>query len=313
MTARSVLQGAFGRAGLYSGTRVIGFEMADGNVGALGAQWQWAPQWTGAASFLATHGRIVPDDQGEAVFEQGDTQALYAATAWQGARDRVQFNLLGSNGDSVGSATGGWIDASAVRGRYLHNYGVYRLDEGLSWGALPINNDVEGGYYRIGYQYARWSWNVGLDSLRSLSGDGFDGQFATGYLRYQASSTLGYGGSLNLRDAASTGHSAQLFLDKRTDWGQSRMQLDQAGSEGRPTAGRSASTRPSRCSRARGCRPRSPTVRCATTTPSTPPARPRWRCTAGAISAIGCRSTAARAGPMARATRPFAAPISTSV
>lgn len=227
-----LLQGAFGRAGLYSGTRVIGFEMADGDVGALGAQWQWAPQWTGAASFLATHGRILPDDQGEAVFEPGDTQALYAATAWQGARDRVQFNLLGSNSDAGGSATGAWIDASAVRGRYLHNYGAYRLGEGLAWGALPINNDVEGGYYRISYQYARWSWNAGLDGLRSLSGDGFDGLFANGYARYQATSTLGYGGSLNLRDATSTSHSVQLFLDKRTAWGQSRVQIDQAGGEG---------------------------------------------------------------------------------
>jgi len=227
-----LLQGAFGRAGLYSGTRVIGFETADGDVGALGAQWQWAPQWTGAASFLATHGRIVPDDQGEAVFEQGDTQALYAATAWQGGRDRVQFNLLGSDGD-LGGATGAWIDAGAVRGRYLHNYGVYRLDEGLSWGALPINNDIQGGYYRIAYQYARWSWNAGLDDIRSLSDTGFNGRFATGYLRYQASSTLGYGGSLNLRDATTRSHSAQLFLDKRTSWGQSRVQLDQAGSEGR--------------------------------------------------------------------------------
>ena len=57
-----------------------------------------------------------------------------------------------------------------MRGRYLHNYGVYRLGENLSWGALPINNDVEGGYYRISYQYARWSWNAGLDSIRSLDG-----------------------------------------------------------------------------------------------------------------------------------------------
>lgn len=227
-----LLQGAVGRAGLYSGTRVVGFEIADGDVGALGAQWQWAPRWTGAASFLATQGRIVPDDQGEAVFEQGDTQALYAATAWQDARDRVQFNLLGSDGDDVRGATGAWIDASAVRGRYLHNYGAYRLDEGLSWGALPINNDVQGGYYRISYQYARWSWNAGLDDIRSLSDTGFDGRFATGYLRYQASSTLGYGGSLSLRDATSASHGAQLFLDKRTSWGQSRVQLDQAGSEG---------------------------------------------------------------------------------
>jgi hypothetical protein len=227
-----LLQGALGRAGLYTGTRLVGFDLADGEVGAVAAQWQWAPQWTGAASFLATQGRIVPDDLGEAVFEQGATQALYAATAWQGERERMQLNLLGSDIDS-GSAVGVWIDASAVRGRYLHNYGAYRLEEDLSWGALPINNDVEGGYYRISYQYARWSWNAGLDSIRSLSGAGFDGLFATGYARYQANSTLGYGASLNLRDTANRSHSVQLFADKRTSWGQSRLQLDQAGSGGR--------------------------------------------------------------------------------
>src|SRR3546814_18158663 len=81
------------------------------------------------------------------------------------------------------------------------------------WGALPINNDVEGGYYRIGYQYARWSWNAGIDGMHSLSGNGFDGLYASGFLRYQASSTLGYGGSHNLRDAGDTSPSAQQFLE----------------------------------------------------------------------------------------------------
>lgn len=226
------LQGAFGRAGLYTGTRVIGFDVADGDVGALGAQWQWAPRWTGATSFLGTHGRIVPDDLGEPVFEQGDTQALYAATAWQGERDRVQGNLLASDGD-FGKSSGGWIDAASRRGRYQHNYGAFHLGEGLSWGAQPINNDVEGGYYRIGYQYARWNWNAGLDGIRSLSGQGFDGLYAIGFLRYQASSTLGYGGSLNLRDAPDVSHSLQLFADNLSSWGQTRVQVDQAGTPSR--------------------------------------------------------------------------------
>lgn len=227
-----LLQGAVGRAGLYTGTRVVGFELADGDVGALGAQWRWTPQWAGAASFLGTHGRIVPDASGEPVFEQGDTQALYAATAWQGDRDRAQFNLLASNGD-FGRAAGGWIDVSSTRGRYRHNYGAYHLGDGLAWGAFPINNDVEGGYYRIAYQYARWSWNAGIDGIHSLSGDGFDGLYASGYLRYQASTTLGYGAALNLRDAVDTSHSLQLFLDKQTDWGQTRLQVDEASSQGR--------------------------------------------------------------------------------
>jgi len=226
-----LLQGSFGRAGIYNGTRVVGFDVAEGDVASLGAQWTWAPQWTGAASFLGTHGRIVPDDRGEAIFEEGDTQALYAATAWQGARDSVQLNLLASDGDR-GGANGAWIDASSRRGRYLHNYGAYRLDPDLSWGALPINNDVEGAYYRLAYQYARWSWNASLDSIRSISGDGFDGTYATGFARYQASSTLGYGGSLNVRRSPDIAYSAQAFLDKRTAWGQTRLQVDQARDDG---------------------------------------------------------------------------------
>src|SRR3546814_18842011 len=56
-----LLQGAFGRAGIYTGTRVVGFAVADGDVGSLGAQWRWAPQWAGAASFLGPHGRILPE------------------------------------------------------------------------------------------------------------------------------------------------------------------------------------------------------------------------------------------------------------
>jgi hypothetical protein len=226
-----LLQGSFGRAGIYDGTRVVGFDVADGDAASLGTQWTWAPQWTGAASFLGTHGRIVPDDQGEAILEQGDTQALYAASAWQGTRDSVQFNALASDGDR-GDAAGAWIDASARRGRYVHNYGAYHLDRDLSWGALPINNDVEGGYYRLAYQYARWSWNASLDSIRSISGEGFDGSYATGFARYQASSTLGYGGSLNLRHASGIAHSAQAFLDKQTRWGQTRLQADQASGDG---------------------------------------------------------------------------------
>ena len=226
-----LLQGAAGRAGIYDGTRIVGFDIADGHVAALNAQWRWAPGWNGAASFLGTEGRIVPDDRGEAVLRPGDTRALYAGTAWQGDRDNVQFNLLASRLDPD-SATGAWLDAGARRGRYTHNYGAFRLGEDLAWGAYPISNDVQGGYYRLGYQYARWTWNAGLDAIDSISGAGFDGLYASSFARYQASAALGYGGSLNLRHGArDTGYSAQAFVDRR-GWGQTRWQFDTAHGNG---------------------------------------------------------------------------------
>ncbi len=228
-TAGLRLQGSYGRGGVYTGGRVAGFDLGSGAVASLGAQWTWAPQWTGAASFLGTQGRIAPDNLGTAQFEQAKTRAVYAATAWDGALDHWQVNLLSSSGDR-GNASGAWLDGSGLRGRYLHRYGVFRLDPGLSWGALPINNDAEGAYYRLAYQFARWSWNVGIDQIKSVSGQSFDGTYANAFARYQYSSTLGYGGSVSVRrsPSADTAYSTQVFADRSSGWGQTRVQVDQA-------------------------------------------------------------------------------------
>ncbi|MEH6414661.1 carboxypeptidase-like regulatory domain-containing protein [Pseudomonas sp. CGJS7] len=234
--------GAYGRAGVYRGTRVVGFDLADGQVGALGAQWRPAPGWTASASLLSTDGRIVPDALGQPDLAGGSSQAVHWAAAWGSARDSVQINLLNSRGPDPSAldpgavrrdASGGWIDASAKRGRLRHQYGVFSLDPGLVWGALPINRDVRGGYYRIGYQYGRWIWNAGVDDIRSISGEGFDGQYATAFARYQASSALGYGASASLRHVdGSDSYAVQGFLDRRSDWGLTRLQLDRADGGG---------------------------------------------------------------------------------
>lgn len=221
------VQAAYGRAGAYTGTRATGFEAADGQVASLGTQWQWTPAWTGAASYLATYGRLVPDLRGEAVLEPGDTRALHLSTGWRADDASLQFNLLGSDGDR-GGARGAWMDGRLRRGRYLHQYGAYRLEPELAWGAYPIQNDAEGGYYRLAYDYGRWHWSGGVDALRPLSGRDDATQYATGYLRYQATSTLGYGGGLNVRRSDGLSHSAQVFADRRSRWGQTRLQLDQA-------------------------------------------------------------------------------------
>jgi hypothetical protein len=222
---------AIGRAGLYGGSHLVGFDAGDGAVAAFGSQWQWAPGWTGEASYLGTHGRIVPDGRGSTAFVDGNTRGVHVATRWDGARDGVQFNLVGSDTETT-DAQGLWIDASARRGRYRHHYGVFSLDPDLAWGALPINNDLRGGYYRIAYQFARWQWNAGFDEIRSISGRGFDGEFGTGFMRYQATTTLGLGGSASARTGPDLSYALQLFADKTTAAGQTRWQYDRSSGNG---------------------------------------------------------------------------------
>lgn len=228
------LQAAIGRGGSYNGARINGFEPGDGTVATIAAQWAWSKQWTAAASLLATDGRIVPDNQGLPAFQNGQTRALVFGNRWQGARDSINVNLQASD-SGENQAAGVWLDARADRGRFSHRYGAFYLQPDLAWGAWPINNDVRGGYYRVDFNRARWSWNAGIDRIDSISGTGFDGWYSSAFLRYQASPRLGYGGGLSARDSSGgaddSAQALQLFVDTQTRLGQTRLQFDRAQTE----------------------------------------------------------------------------------
>ena len=227
-----VLQGGLGRAGVFNGSRVVGFELADGNVGTVGVQWKPAAGWRAAISALATDGLIVPDDFGGSFFQDGRTEAVHGAVAWANAGNAVNLNLQASDG-YLGSAAGAWMDVRHERGRFTHRYGVFNLQPDLAWGAQPISDDSRGAYYRIAYQHARWNWSAGLDRIASISGDSFDGWYGSGYARYQATASLGYGGNLALRSSdGQDAVSGLWFVDKTTQWGQSRLQLEHVHTRG---------------------------------------------------------------------------------
>src|SRR5690606_18691866 len=67
------LQGALGRAGVFSGSRIVAFDSADGNVASFGGQWRLAEHWTGSVSTLLTDGLIVPDPIDGSRFQNGRT------------------------------------------------------------------------------------------------------------------------------------------------------------------------------------------------------------------------------------------------
>ena len=227
-----VVQAALGRAGVFNGARVVGFDVSDGNVGTASIQFKPARGWRAALSALATDGLIVPDDFGGSFFQDGRTEALHGALAWSDARNGVNLNLQASDG-YLGSAAGAWLDVRHVRGAYTHRYGAFNLEPDLAWGAQPINNDSRGAYYRVAYQHARWSWSAGLDRVASISGNSFDGWYGSGFARYQATASMGYGGNLAVRSSDSQDAiSALWFVDKTTRWGQSRLQFEHLHTRG---------------------------------------------------------------------------------
>lgn len=223
-------QAAYGVPGYYTGGRVSGFELGEGQVATAGVEWMPANGWRVAAGWLDSNLTVRPTsiDNDLPVYQPGRTDALYAAAAWQGTRDRVQANLLGS--DVAGQqALGLWLDAQARRGRWRYDYGLYRLGDGLGYGPLPMSNNAQGLYARVNYGYARWQWSAGVDALQQLRGDGFSGVYATGFARYQASARFGLGGNLALRQGAGDqAASVSLFADQTHAFGQTRWQLDHA-------------------------------------------------------------------------------------
>jgi hypothetical protein len=225
---------AVGRGGVFNGGLINGFETGDGAVASAGAQWNWSQDWSGALSLLATDDRVVPTSQGLPDFQAGANQALVFGNRWQGDRDAVNLMLQASDGDA-GSAAGAWFDARSIRGRWTHRYGAFHLQPDLAWGAWPINNDVRGGYYRLDFNRARWSWNASIDRIDSITGSGFEGWYGSGFLRWQANPRLAYGGSLSARSASSgsrdSAQAVQAFADSQMRWGQLRAQLDYARSD----------------------------------------------------------------------------------
>ncbi len=221
-------QAAIGRGGSFSGARFSGFDLGDGNLLALNTQWAWSPQASAAIAVLATDGRIVPKREGLPGFQNGKTTSVLFGQHWQGTEGTLDLSIHTSR--SAGKdASGIWFDAFSPRGAYSHHYGLFYLQPDLAWGALPINNDLRGGYYRIGYQRARWSWNAGIDRIASISGSSFDGSYANASTRYQASPRYGFGSSASVRDSTeATAYSLQIFADHNAPSGQTRAQLDYA-------------------------------------------------------------------------------------
>ena len=225
------LQASYGAPGTYSGLRVAGFSRLDGSILTGGAQWSPAPQFQ--AGFQVADARGVSagiEDNG--VPSKTSARSVFGALAWGGGDDRMQFNLLDSQSNAGRHNLGAWFDAETRVGRYRQNYGVFRFEPDMSWGYVPINRDLLGGYYRVNYSSQQWIWALGLDSVGTVTGRGLGATFATGNVRYQVDRSLGLGGGGTVRHSGSDAGAVYGFVDKQSVFGTTRMQLDVVAAKG---------------------------------------------------------------------------------
>src|SRR5260221_518798 len=144
----------------------------------------------------------------------------------------MQLNMIDSQANEGRHNLGAWFDAETRSGRYRQNYGAFRFEPDMSWGYVPINRDLLGGYYRVNYSSQQWSWALGLDGVSSVTGRGLDADFLTGNARYQVDRSLGVGGGGTMRHGDTDAGAIYGFIDKQSLFGTTRMQVDLVASEG---------------------------------------------------------------------------------
>lgn len=214
-----------GEPGVFDGIRLPTFKGLGGQLATAGAQWSPANQWTTGVQIASADD--VPLGFGPLV-DLGTISAtsLFGGAAWQGSNARVQGNLVSSEASGGPSRMGGWIDAFVRDGRVGHGFGLFRMDPDLVWGNQLISSDAQGAYYRANYQSRQWLIEGGIDYVASVSGDRSSISYATGSVRHQYSSYLGFGAGANLRHGDDTAYSAFAFVDRVVPWGIARGQFD---------------------------------------------------------------------------------------
>ncbi len=228
-----------GEPGVFEGIKVPTFDTLGGSTATLGAQWSPAPQWTIGGEYSGAHdanlyyqppdSTLLPADISNQRISS-DTGLLSAA--WQQGNTKAQLNFIDGTLDGNSNAFGVWADASHTQGAFTQMFGAFRIEPNLAWGNQLITSDVQGGYYRLGYQSRRWTADFGIDEVLSVSGTGANSTFLNGDARYQLSRDTGIGGVANVLlthdGSQNTSWSLEGYVDNVNAFGTGRVQLDYA-------------------------------------------------------------------------------------
>ncbi|MCU0971626.1 MAG: hypothetical protein MUF57_07545 [Gammaproteobacteria bacterium] len=219
--------GGYGEPGVYSGTYIPEFRRLGGQLTNVGMQWRADGLWSAGMQYAGandvTSGLQLPPNPREF-----NSRSLLVAAARQDASNRLQFNLLQSQGSFSQSNHGLWVDGLTRDGRLTHSYGAFYLEQALAWGNQPVANDSRGGYYRAYYADTRWLWDASVDYVDPLESDVPATTFLSGSVRYQFRRDLGAGTGGSVRLADSTAWQGFAYVEHIESFMTQRVQLNRA-------------------------------------------------------------------------------------
>lgn len=210
--SRTQWMASSGEPGRLQGFPVAGFRPLAGTVTTAGAQGA-VGNWTAAARHARADGVTRFDDPARPS-DFVDSDSTHVALRHEAGGHFVQANAVQTRSSETGDARRGvWVDGEWRASGATHGWGFFRLDPQLAWAGQSMASDVEGAYVRGAWRTRRWSAESSVDVLRSVSGSGDTGVFATASGRWRYSRWLTWGAGGSLRRFNGTAGSA--FADAR--------------------------------------------------------------------------------------------------
>jgi hypothetical protein len=240
-----------GRAGVFNGVDLSGFNQTGGRIVSAGGQMRLDGQPANSpaalgrldAAFQVVDARELPFDLFTGARQ--NAQSAFASAAWEGAAPwseslaggtapvaerrgglRVQGNLVGSHASLDGRANGLWADAAWRTDRWRQTAGLFRFDPNLRWGAAVLASDLQGAYWQADTATRRWQLAFSGELSDAVSTRDARSAYLTSYGSYRIDSRNGLSASASLRALSNPAQALMLSWDRTSGWGQTQWRSD---------------------------------------------------------------------------------------
>ena len=240
-----------GRAGIFNGIDLSGFNQTGGRIVSAGGQMRLDGKPPGSPAALGrVDGAVQLIDARGLPFDfftgaRQDAQSVFTSAAWEGVAPwsesmaggnapvserrgglRMQGNLVSSNASVDGRANGLWADVAWRTERWRQTAGVFRFDPNLRWGGAVLASDLKGAYWQADTATRQWQFGFNGELSDAVSSRDAKSAYVSSYGSYRIDSRNGITSSVSLRALSNPAQSVMLSYDRTSALGQTQWRSD---------------------------------------------------------------------------------------